>query len=305
MLARSAGFSNLQSYQIAYSSQYVDDNTGDFEVSFHHRNHHRNKSYQSFPTAITNPFLDSAFCENVNMAFHFVPSPTESSALNRTDNASDNSVTVSGGSLVRSVLVTALKARDTYRIGIASHAFLDTWAHQNFTGKMAEFNSVTHDMHFKGFGTGYPKIGHIDVMLLPDLVGMEWYDYRLRHCLISNNKRFAEAIVKLYKLYCDYLDNNEDSELIQAILETWKLSDRSKRFVFYKDLFTKVSAGVLMIPYDRKYWLRRAVMRNGRGFCPFSEKTFEASDWYKFQEAAKLHYDFVREATQDYGIFAN
>ncbi|WP_339041683.1 DUF6765 family protein [Candidatus Lariskella endosymbiont of Hedychridium roseum] len=33
-----------------------------------------------------------------------------------------------------------MQSGDLYWIGIATHAFLDTWAHQNFTGTMDDFN---------------------------------------------------------------------------------------------------------------------------------------------------------------------
>ena len=118
------------------------------------------------------------------------------------------------------MLHKALNSSDPYWIGIASHAYADTWAHQNFTGMKDPYNCV-HAYYVNNttkaqdntrkigrYGINHilsqgniPHTGHLDVLNLPDIVNGTWYDYRLKRIQVKNNKRFIAAAKNLFLMY--------------------------------------------------------------------------------------------------------
>lgn len=78
-------------------------------------------------------------------------------------------------------------------IGIASNAYADTWAHQNFFGKDSAFNS--QDRLIENL---IPNIGHADAFDKPDSINLIWEDKRFKFS-VNNSKRFLTAVKKLYE----------------------------------------------------------------------------------------------------------
>ncbi|OGT97420.1 MAG: hypothetical protein A2079_01750 [Geobacteraceae bacterium GWC2_48_7] len=68
-----------------------------------------------------------------------------------------------------------------YRLGVMTHAFVDTWAHQNFIGWFNDFNEIGSNI--------IPNVGHADAMHHPDWVGHRWNDQRLLNPDVDNISR--------------------------------------------------------------------------------------------------------------------
>jgi hypothetical protein len=62
----------------------------------------------------------------------------------------------------------ALETNNLYQIGVATHSYVDTWAHQNFIGYYNEFNSMAGVLEKMA-----PNIGHADASHNPDW--RPWY----------------------------------------------------------------------------------------------------------------------------------
>jgi len=190
--------------KIAYSAQYIDDNTEEYTIL----EKDSLFQYNNIITQSLNPMLNSKEILSIFPVFHFIPGDDilQSSALRR-DGFCRYMSTIPDCKIARNCLKTALKSRDLYWIGIASHAYADTWAHQNFTGLKDEYNCIEkykyNNAKFLQFNT---CIGHMDVLHLPDSSNTIWYDYRLRDMKINNCDRFLEAAKNLFKMYLKYGD---------------------------------------------------------------------------------------------------
>ena len=77
-----------------------------------------------------------------------------------------------------------------YRIGIATHAYADTWAHQNFVGWYDFFNDISLDVK--------PDIGHANAEHHPDWPAHRWEDSRLINDQVDNADRFFAAAKEMY-----------------------------------------------------------------------------------------------------------
>jgi hypothetical protein len=98
------------------------------------------------------------------------------------------------------MLTKALVSPSPYLIGIASHAYSDTWAHQNFSGRYDSNNAVI------GFPEIFiPNIGHADFGEQPDIVSLIWNDSRYDK-QINNSLRFIEAARYIYNIYRHFLN---------------------------------------------------------------------------------------------------
>ncbi|WP_323732831.1 DUF6765 family protein [Candidatus Bandiella euplotis] len=140
--------------------------------------------------------------------------------------------TTKNSKLARKILRCALKSRNLYCIGIASHVYVDTWAHQNFIGASSDFNALYS--HLVGI---LPTIGHIDALDKPDLVGLIWQDPRLKKSKISNIRRFLDASKKLIHEYGRYTKKlNVGVEQFLSSLETIMYNDEKNSYLDVKRL---------------------------------------------------------------------
>jgi hypothetical protein len=99
------------------------------------------------------------------------------------------------------MLDTALKSGNLYRIGASSHAFADTWAHQNFLGKDDPLNEMPPETLIERVENvvNLMRIGHALAAHLPDIPSLLWTDGRLLEFSIDNTKRFMDAADHLYR----------------------------------------------------------------------------------------------------------
>ena len=139
-----------------------------------------------------------------------------------------------------------------HRIGIASHTFADSWAHQNFVG----FNDS-----FNGFNLNpTPNIGHSDAVLHPDRVCRVWEDERLLNDMVVNNDRFISAAEGLFYKYTEVLGTKiEWAPVKKLLLAIMDIDRQEKRISLYETVTPWLK------PYDKYYWFDKSVEQRVRG----------------------------------------
>ncbi len=295
-IALRAGFGPDDAYVIAYASQYTDDNTTVYRIDKGGPG-----EYSNYISQTANILRPQKELMRIYPAFHFMPGTLGEIAgdsARRRDGKLHLMNTIPDSVNSRQLLQAALDSHDLYRIGIATHMYADTFAHQNFVGFKESFNGM------KGLFEGIvPDIGHADAGYKPDRVSLSWKDPRLvpGHSRIDNKERFIEAARCIYQGYAGYLNAPPDSRKVAAQLDKaiGKHKDgKDGRIDRYKRLI-----GRGFVKYDKKDWFRGAVDRvsveipytGGEDTVPRSETgyvwkgDYKGSRWYRFQEAVKAH----------------
>ncbi|MBC8376630.1 MAG: hypothetical protein H8E26_11350 [FCB group bacterium] len=297
-LAYKAGFSSQESRNIAYSSQYLDDNN--------ESQYPRDDGPPEFPfgirtsTGFFRPIMTQSMSVKslvyeiqkfVYVPFHFLPGDN-----NRPINGELNKYSTTPDSKnARDVLRSALKTKNPYRIGIAVHTYADTWSHQNFTGYEEDWNSVFHWRN--PFRSIAPNIGHSDVGHLPDEISSSWNDYRLEKPYRSrNNKKNAlQACKRIFqelrrgqkgKLYWTQVEKD-----FRQIINAEDYDDRIKKV---KDYLNEPN-----LSYREEEWIDKAV-KGRKGEDIQASADFINTDWYNFQLAAKAHLVYVLDLLKNY-----
>jgi hypothetical protein len=313
IIALKAGFKSEEAYKIAYSSQLTDDNTRIYEISKKTPDEYCN--YISQTLNITKPEKELM---RIYPVFHFMPGNKEEieqdSALRR-DGKFHLLNTIPDNSNSRTALKEAFNTKNLYRIGIATHMFADTFAHQNFVGYYESCNGKIKE------GTILekiiPDIGHADSQHEPDWPAHIWEDTRLikKHLEIDNKERFliaAERIFEEYRLYLDpqcpsIIIDQDKKELITQIEKGIGNHDsnnkeRPNRITRYKELINKIN-NEEFTDYEENAWFNEAVNKNFIASIPlindWGRYTWRTdpmmSNWYGFQEAVKTHQWFVMD----------
>jgi hypothetical protein len=180
VLARAAGFAPSDALTIAYACQYVDNATesapfhvGGFLFEPVRTAHEGLKVY------------NWAIQKRVYIPFHFLPARM----FNPAEPPDPHFETKPDSPFANAVLDDALAEPDGLyrlcRIGIALHAFADTWAHQRFSGKKDVYNAISHIRHrvagewktpfFQNlFHRFLPLVGHSRAAHDPDLSHLSW-----------------------------------------------------------------------------------------------------------------------------------
>ena len=192
IVARWGGLSPQDAQTVAHACQYVDDATTDGPLRFEGQ-----QSFDRFASA--HAMLDyrnllQARDERVWAPFHFLPSGA-GETLDEQLVCRPNSAPAR--ELVRHVLHSHAAApadNDLHRLGVCLHTYVDTWAHQGFSGVLSERNHVQHlvgewhqtaahwlsELHglmdeaeAKAVGV-ISKVGHGSALHYPDLPWAEW-----------------------------------------------------------------------------------------------------------------------------------
>lgn len=293
IIANYVGFSREDCITIAYSSQFVDDN----KIVFTVKDKETDEEYSNYVSQTMNILRPMKTLMRIYPLFHFIPGDPMAESARRKDGKMHILNTTPNSDLAQEVLHKAFIApveKRMYRIGIATHAYVDTWAHQNFVGFNDSFNGV-------GLNP-IPNVGHSDVVFNPDKIKNEWTDKRLVKSEIRNNDRFILAAKHLFYKYTEYLgvkvEWNPIKEVLLAITNT---DNEEKRLGFYSSLVP------WLLPYNKKYWFEKATDCEIHGLEDFesefaSKLTIweddyfwkdgikkEDTDWFKFQESVKDH----------------
>jgi hypothetical protein len=307
LIAHRAGFSKDQANVVAHACELVDHN----DVALEIRDPAGGHAFVNTVSQTLNILRPRHELMRIYPIFHFVPGEPMHPAAWRRDGAMHILNTTPGGPAVQDLLSDALKAPEEtrlYRIGIASHAFQDSWAHQNFAGWYHPFNHLGLDPK--------PNIGHADAEHHPDWMSHLWHDDRLIEPEISNRARYLEAAQSLFARLSEALRPAStrrdldaawrplEQELLRLMGPTWsgrELRYREQRMRRYRDKLPWMAA------FDQRSWFDEAVETSVRGLedshegWPRRLTVFEdrytwredvdpeQTHWLRFQQAVRDH----------------
>ena len=306
IVAQRAGFSIKDSYTLAYTSQYVDDNSTIYQINKGLAN-----EYSNYISQTRNILKPRRKLLRIYPCFHFVPGKYDSRAGRRRDGKMHILYTTPDSANSRKLMQLAFDSGNVYRMGIAAHCYADAWAHQNFVGYYDSINGMNGLLNKLS-----PDIGHADAGYKPDIPSLIWQDTRLisKNQEVHNKKRFLSAARHLFSWFIRYkkpeITAGEISvewrpvarELNAAMGDEFSGRDLKKRQRL--DAYKELIAGFKL--YDKKMWFDTAITTNVRGLPDMqgdgllgkvhifddvyiAKKGFKRSSWYLFQEAVKEH----------------
>lgn len=314
LIALRAGFTPEESQIIAYSSEYVDEN----DVSIEVKSKRNGKKYSNYISQTMNILKPKSELMRIYPVFHFIPGEPEAESAARRDGKMHLLNTTPNSDNAKNLLDGAFKSTADirpYRIGVASHSYVDTWAHQNFVGWYDYFNNIGLDIK--------PDIGHADAEFHPDWMSHKWVDNRLVQADVNNQHRFLSAAKGLFESYCTYQKNDSEkeisdnwtklqNELIDLMGQTY--TGDLKRYEGVRLERYKALTG--FAEFDENLWFNQAIKTDVKGlpdskegmlslFTVFKDdyywkedKASEDTNWYKFQEAVKEHEKFALKLLQ-------
>lgn len=243
-VALKAGIDHDTAWCIACSSQLCDDRNIKIPLEGP-----RGKDY--IPATHSYDIEQSKDADLIRKAYHFIPGSYEEANSIRSEGSAPPDVVTPNSILSKQLLISALKTRNPYRIGIALHAYADTWAHANFSASSHPGNILYPDDII-------PPIGHAQALFKPDRLNEQWDDPRLleteKH--INNRKRFMHAARMIYKYLCTFNKRSyEDVDLMEIELELLWGSRGSKTGLERKYEYVTVCS----VPdYDAALWFSEA-----------------------------------------------
>ena len=136
-VSRIAGMDAARAATLAHACQYVDDATTTGVLKFS-----GGETYERFACAHT--MYDYHNAENwqnrlVWAPFHFLPAGHGTTLEERALCRPGSEI---GKAVVRRAIQGASADNSVHRLGVALHAFVDTWAHQGFSGIESDYNRV-------------------------------------------------------------------------------------------------------------------------------------------------------------------
>jgi len=306
LIAKRSGFSDGEAEIIAHASQFVDDN----DVALKVRSRSNPDSvYRNYISQTMNILKPKHELLRIYPIFHFIPGEPEAETAWRKDGKMHRLNTTPNSDRANELLDEAFKAPADirlYRIGIATHAFVDTWAHQNFVGWYDSFNSLDFDIK--------PAIGHAEAEHHPDWISHKWQDSRLVSPEVDNSNRFLSATYALFMKYCSYCRAQERKDQSGH----WDQLKEELRWIFgrkytgndlqhAKDRLDRFQEKIDLATFNDRDWFDEAIETDVQGLedsheglmskiTLFEDKYYwkegvnkEETDWFKFQEAVKEH----------------
>lgn len=308
LIASRAGFTDDEAYTIAYSSQYVDEN----DISYTIVDRRDNSKYINFVSQTMNILKPKDTLMRIYPIFHFVPGDPMAPSARRRDGKMHVLNTTPDNANANAMIDAAFAAPEytrLFRIGIASHVYVDTWAHQNFVGWYDHFNNL--DV------SPTPLIGHMGAGHHPDWINHSWTDNRLVDGEVSNRARHLAASCALFRKYCKFLkgigrsDKTDAWPKLQDELITMMGQSYTGDVIRYEDARAKSYGQRLKWhAFDEEAWFNEAIHTEVSGardsahdllslVTLFHDRywwregvTKETSSWYRFQEAVKEHEAF-------------
>jgi len=291
IIAHAAGFSRDEAKTIATAAEYTDENDEILKV----KNRRSGQVYENYISQTMNILKPKQRLMRIYPIIHFIPGEPDADSARRRDGKMHLLNTTPDSEIANHIIDEAIKVTGEtrlYRIGIASHAYADTWAHQNFVGWFDYFNNVGLDIK--------PDIGHADAEHHPDWPSHRWEDGRLVEDAVYNTDRFMAAAKKLYGKYRaakqDIAPAEAWPDLEKKLLDAMG-SHFSGSINWFKD--TRMDAYRRAAPwlgeFDEAQWRDAAIEKDFPGSFISGCYTWredvepEETDWYRFQEAVKEH----------------
>jgi len=231
VVARLGGLSAADAEVVAHACQYIDDSTVDGILEFKD-----GQSYERFAAAhgmIDYRNMERAKDRVVWAPFHFFPG-------GQGDSLEDKAICIKNGSPAREMVAAMLlrcqgKDNALHQLGVALHVYVDTWAHQGFSGVLSARNVVhklESDHHpgntwelrlkailvkeFQAIGASFidlvSKLGHGAALHFPDLPWARWrYQNGLGHQIERVNlPDFVEAADAACKVVQAFLNKTSE-----------------------------------------------------------------------------------------------
>ena len=303
LIAIRAGFDTDTALKIAYSSQYIDDNTRKFNIF-----KDKKKVYSNYISQTKNIFKPQKKLLRIYPVFHFIPGNPQALSAIRKDGKMHTMCCTPNSENSLNIFSTALKSGDPYRIGIATHSYADTWAHQNFTGILDSFNGMSDNILKRLL----PDIGHANALHSPDEAGKIWYDSRMAEPKVNNKNRFLAASGCIFLEFAELnklknINKKKNSLLVDfdkiIVIDNDNNYQKERIKAYQKLALTPEYGGTPLPDYDKDQWFKQAVSTKQKWFkdinLPFGvtlfpdkhspKNGFYESDWYCFQESIKKH----------------
>lgn len=240
-IARMAGFEHSDAHIIAYSSQYVDDATNQGSIKFDNgamynrvSSAHKMLDYRNF---------DELANHYAWIPFHFLPGNGGLPSGQDPHGSFIEKIVCRPNSFVSQDMVSSCishkdKPYSLHLLGITSHVYVDTWAHQGFAGITHKINSISNiadedevkaddniisrlktlfgdmfDSTASKMVSDISPLGHGAALSHPDLPYLKWSytDWQGKPVNRDNAVLFLEAATNLYKTYRRYLGFQDDS----------------------------------------------------------------------------------------------
>jgi hypothetical protein len=265
-------------------------------------------------------FWSEDTARGIYVPFHFIPGDRQRAAADRRGDGGNGSlspyIVTEDGPLAKELLVGALRGGNPWRIGIALHAYADTWAHQNFSGRLEAENDL---------GVGLPPAGHLQALRAPDEATGAWEDPRLRPGLgrVRNSERFLGAARKIYRYLRTWNRSSfgDEEEVLGRLALLWGGASgdgEGRKASFVVDLgveppdyrawldeagIPEGEADVRSSGYERLAWLRAEIGPGGRKPRPLDTGgRYAGSALRRWDEAAREHREAVGEILRREGL---
>jgi hypothetical protein len=138
-MARLGGLLPADALTVAHACQYVDDSTTPGLLDFA-----GGEMFERFPTAHSLFDYHNAFNQGNRLTwvpFHFLPAGFGQSVEER-------AICRPNSDVAKAIVRRAIERRGAdnalHRLGVTLHTYVDTWAHQGFSGIKSDFNTVSH-----------------------------------------------------------------------------------------------------------------------------------------------------------------
>ena len=320
VLSRYAGFSQRDSYIIAYSSQYVDDSTESKPMNV--------GNYIFDPIRTAHMGLRSftwGVQKKIFIPFHFLPPGSLRRTAGRFSYITQPN-SILANKLIKEVLKDKSEIR-LHRLGIALHTFVDTWSHQKFSGrehKENDIDKIKRKSKYRGlFQTlgdialsRFPYVNHLQAGKYPDFPYLEWeYKNWKKKTIKRNNSRiFIDCTKTIYQLLVKYPKNSNLKPKPWEMIETRLLSafkyqnrDCELRCNNMRNIFRDIFGSTGKLIYDKMTWRKEALIAKKNVYYSWdrmlpariktlkfiARKNFLNSNWVQFHKAAFIQRMFV------------
>ncbi|MFZ5774160.1 MAG: DUF6765 family protein [Thermodesulfobacteriota bacterium] len=296
IIAQRAGFTEDEALTIAHASQLVDDNDSLRAIV----DSSSGEEYAVYISQTMDILKPKRELMRIYPIFHFLPGDPMAPSARRADGKMHILTTTPGSQRARKVMLAAREdggAHRLHRLGVAAHAFVDTWAHQNFVGWYDGINGQEMNP--------LPNIGHADFIHHPDWVGHCWDDGRVISSQVNNNHRFLDAAKCLFEEFalCAQKGGGDVWPALQRDLLTAMGPVFTGEKLQGKEARRKAYDRLLKMPeYEPRSWFDDAVDTEVVGLpdavvpalTVFKDRyswkeNWKNSNWYHFQEAVKAH----------------
>ena len=300
-LAVKAGLNSLTAEEIAYASQYVDHNVSAWKITG------LSQPVVTQPTQNYN-VIDRSVLNEILIPFHFLPVGPGPQISVRRDGKTNPWDVRPNNALAKALLVDAFRENDPLQIGIALHAYADTWAHQNFIAPLDDWNRLSDQLLI-------PPGGHAQALKKPDEWLSVWEDPRLVEPTVVNFDRFYDAARKVFRYLCVWTGTDFHEKETHVLTELGQMLRKGEGRPADQRMLDFILTG--LAPYNKTDWLEEAIdpaptlptfevpfwstvnkvatkLQNQTGLSlgpreARAKPNFSTSRFYRWQKAAQAH----------------